>query len=241
MSQTVSHRLSETIAVKTEIPLKILNIVLDYSIEVVLCLSLVAKKSISLSHIKTTTHVVYRNIVFWNLFLYLLKNFQSLSILMFLNEVHSKFGEQTTVSIAHTHNCLVDVEALLRKTTKLITSHHVAINLFCVVVLVATSVLSSERRDTTCKTFLNEVVTKIHVVAFAYSDSYIKRTSPVARVKHLEHHHIVLTYASATCKRDSHLVRNTVASHKHTTLLNSLFVDSEVNSICRYDVHIRIF
>ena len=143
------------------------------------------------------------------------------------------------MGVAHTHYGLVDVESLLLQSAKLKPVHHIIICLLGIEVL-CTRLVGCERSDAVSQTFLHEVVAKVHVVVTTYSCCNIQRTCPVALCEHLKHHKVVLVQSALACERDNHTVRYGVACHHHSALLHSLFIDGQIESVGRDDVHIAV-
>ena len=143
------------------------------------------------------------------------------------------------MGVAHAHHSFVDIQTLLVKTTIAIAINHVVVGLLGIEVL-GTRLVGGERTDTVGKTFLDEVVAKVHIVFCTNGESNIYRTSPIAVSYHLEHHEVALIESALASKRDNHLVRDSVASHHHTALLDSILIDGDIYGICRDDMHIAL-
>ena len=143
------------------------------------------------------------------------------------------------MGVAHAHHCFVDIQTLLVKTTIAIAIHHVVVGLLGIEVL-GTRLVGGERTDTVGKTFLDEVVAKVHIVFCTNGEGNIYRTSPIAVCNHLEHHEVALIESTLASKRDNHLVRDRVACHHHTALLDSILIDGDIYGIGRDDMHIAL-
>ena len=158
---------------------------------------------------------------------------------MLRNQLDGKIRHQVAVCVTHTHDRLVDVKSLGRESTELVSVHDVIIGLFRIKVL-NTRLVGGKRRDTISQTFLNEVVTKVHVILCTYSHCHINRTCPVTLRNHLKHHQITFVKCTLASKRYHHPIRNSVTRHHHSTLADSLLINGHVNGICRDEMLVGI-
>ena len=143
------------------------------------------------------------------------------------------------MSITHAHGCLVDIETLLLEVTELESGHDHMIGLLCIEAL-CTRNIRCEWSDAVYKTFLYEVLAKVHVIFFTHSECYVERTGPVALCQHFQHHQVTLVESALACQRNNHLVRDRICSHHHAALLYCLLVDSDIEGIGWDEVHIRV-
>ena len=119
------------------------------------------------------------------------EHFGSLFVLTLCYEVHCELHEYAAVSVAHSHHCLVKIDARFLKATELEFLHQVVVGALRVEVL-CTRCVGGEWCDSVYETFLHEVVAEVHIVLLANSHCHIYRTSPVALCNHLKHHQVAL-------------------------------------------------
>ena len=239
MKKCIALGTDEAEVLKAAIPCGILIGVVEQFLEHVHCLLLLSQMGIYACLVERARLIVDGYVILGDVLVEICENIGSLFVLTLVDEVHRKVDKGTTMSPAHSHHCLVEIDTWFVKTSEAELVHHSVVGALAVEVLCSGSI-GGERSDAVDKSLLNEVVAEVHIVVLAHGESHIDGAGPVAVGDKFEHHQVALIECALALERDDHTVGYGVGCHEHTALLDCLLVDGDIYGVGGNDMSVSV-